>query len=52
MVLDGGRGHVVCQGDGVRAGTYAAVDLAAPALLGSLPIGVFPDGLVLVPAAR
>jgi DNA-binding beta-propeller fold protein YncE len=52
MVLDGGRGHLICLGDGVHPGTYAAVDLATPALLGAQPIGVFPDGLVLVPPAR
>jgi hypothetical protein len=51
MVLaEGTRGHLICEGDQVRPGTFVWLDLEARSVLGSVPIGVFPDGLALVRA--
>lgn len=39
----------VCEGDHVGPGSLVTVDLGAGAPTGSTPLGVFPDGLVVVP---
>jgi len=39
----------VCEGDHVGPGSLVTVDLVAGAPTGSTPLGVFPDGLVMVP---
>jgi hypothetical protein len=52
IIPDGGkRGHMVCEGDHTGPGSYLAVDVepGAMAVTAAVPIGVFPDGLALVP---
>lgn len=49
IAADTTRAHLVCEGDRRGPGTLVWLDLARGAVLGSVPIGVFPDGLVLVP---
>jgi hypothetical protein len=47
---DGNTGFLVCEGDHVGPGTFTFLDLRAPpAVTASTPLGVFPDGLVLIP---
>lgn len=46
---DGRRGWLVCEGDHVGPGSFVWLDLAGLGVIGSTPVGVFPDGLVLVP---
>jgi hypothetical protein len=48
LLADGTRGYMVCEGDHVHAGSFVWLDLDARAVTGAKPIGVFPDGLVLV----
>jgi DNA-binding beta-propeller fold protein YncE len=43
------RGHLVCEGDHKGAGTFLWLDLEGRSVLGWAAIGVFPDGLALVP---
>jgi hypothetical protein len=47
---DGNQGQLVCEGDHVNPGTFVWLDLAATKVIGSVKIGVFPDGLALVKA--
>ena len=51
MIVDpqGGRGQLICEGDHRGAGSVVWLDLAGSTVLGAVPTGVFPDGLVLVP---
>ena len=51
MLIDaiGARAQLICEGDHRGPGTVVWLDLAASAVLGAVPVGVFPDGLVLVP---
>jgi hypothetical protein len=49
---DGRRAHLVCEGDHSGPGSVVWLDLAAIKVIGSVPVGVFPDGLALVPSAR
>ena len=44
-------GYLVCEGNHTDPGTLVWLDLDGPAVVASASIGVFPDGLVLVPAA-
>jgi len=46
----GDTGYLVCEGDHVGPGSFTFLDLRTPATLASAPLGVFPDGLVLIPA--
>jgi hypothetical protein len=50
LEAEGTHGHMVCEGDHVNPGTFVWLDLDARTVMGSQPIGVFPDGLVLVRA--
>ncbi len=43
------RGYVICEGDHVNPGSLVILDLPGRAVLETLPVGVFPDGLVVVP---
>jgi DNA-binding beta-propeller fold protein YncE len=47
---DGASAQLVCEGDHVGPGSLVFLDLRARTVVGSAPLGVFPDGLVLVPA--
>ena len=49
LSADGNTGYLVCEGDHVGPGTFTFLDLRTPATLASTPLGVFPDGLVLIP---
>jgi hypothetical protein len=49
LSADGASGFLVCEGDHVGPGTFTFLDLRAPAVTSSTPLGVFPDGLVLIP---
>jgi hypothetical protein len=51
MLIDAGgtRAQLICEGDHRGPGSVVWLDLAAGAVLGAVPAGVFPDGLVLVP---
>jgi hypothetical protein len=46
---DGQRGQLICEGDQRGPGSFVWLDLVAGTVLGAVPIGVFPDGLALVP---
>ena len=46
---DGKIGYLVCEGDHVGPGSFAFLDLQALTTLSSVPLGVFPDGMALVP---
>jgi len=46
---DGNTGYLVCEGDHTGPGTFAFLDLRTPAVTASTTLGVFPDGLVLIP---
>ena len=48
LLAEGARGYLICEGDHVHPGTFVWLDLDARTVLGSRPIGVFPDGLALV----
>jgi hypothetical protein len=45
-------GHLVCEGNHSGPGTLVWLELDPPAVLASAPIGVFPDGVVLMPPLR
>ncbi len=47
---DGQRAQLVCEGDHRGAGSFLWLDLMGQSVRGSVPIGVFPDGLARVPA--
>jgi hypothetical protein len=40
---------LVCEGDHVGSGTLVTLDLSSAAAIGSVELGVFPDGIALVP---
>jgi hypothetical protein len=46
---DGRRGHLVCEGDHIGPGDFLWLDLEQGSVLGSVPIGIFADGLALIP---
>jgi DNA-binding beta-propeller fold protein YncE len=43
------KGYLVCEGDHVNPGSFVWLDLDARTVIGSKPVGVFPDGMALVP---
>jgi hypothetical protein len=47
---DGHRAQLVCEGDHRGPGSFVWLDLAGASVLDAVPVGVFPDGLALVPA--
>jgi len=49
LSTDGSTGYLVCEGDHVGPGTFTFLDLRSSAIMSSTPLGVFPDGLVLIP---
>ncbi|MFM2153152.1 MAG: hypothetical protein RL199_1587 [Pseudomonadota bacterium] len=49
---DGRRGWLICEGDHVGPGSFVSLDLTGAAPPVAVPIGVFPDGLALVPQTR
>lgn len=50
---DGQLGWLTCEGDHVRRrGSLVALDLAARTVLGAVELGLYPDGLALLPSAR
>jgi hypothetical protein len=49
---DGTRAQLICEGNHTAPGTFVWLDLAQGAVVGSVKIGVFPDGLALVPAVH
>jgi hypothetical protein len=48
---DGQRAQLVCEGDHRGPGSFLWLDLTAGSVLDSVPVGVFPDGLALVPVS-
>lgn len=42
------RGYLVCEGDHVGPGSFVWLDLESRTVLGSTPIGVFPDAVAFV----
>jgi hypothetical protein len=50
ILVEGPRGYLICEGDMVNPGTFVWLDLDGRKALGSVAIGVFPDGLALVRA--
>jgi DNA-binding beta-propeller fold protein YncE len=50
LLAEGSRGHLICEGNHTGPGSFVWLDLEARTVLGSKPIGVFPDGLALVRA--
>jgi DNA-binding beta-propeller fold protein YncE len=46
---DGNTGYLVCEGDHVGPGTFTFLDLSMKTVISSAQLGVFPDGLVLIP---
>jgi hypothetical protein len=50
LMEDARTAVVVCEGDHVNPGSVVWVDLMNKTVLGSAPVGVFPDDLELVPA--
>jgi hypothetical protein len=49
LSADGNTGYLVCEGDHVGPGTFTFLDLRSSSIIASTPLGVFPDGLVLIP---
>jgi hypothetical protein len=49
LTADHATGYLVCEGDHVGRGTLVTLDIAAGRVTTSTPLGVFPDGLVIVP---
>jgi hypothetical protein len=49
LSADGKTGYLVCEGDHVGPGSFAFLDLQTLTTTASVPLGVFPDGMVLVP---
>jgi hypothetical protein len=45
------QGYLVCEGNHKGPGTLAWLDLTGPSLVAAVPVGVYPDGVTLVPAA-
>lgn len=46
---DNRTGYLICEGDHVAPGTIVFFDLAVPSVTASFPLGVFPDGIAMVP---
>jgi len=46
---DDKTGYLVCEGDHVGPGRLVLLDLSAGSMIVSIPIGVFPDGIALIP---
>jgi hypothetical protein len=46
-----GTGHLVCEGDHSGPGTFVVLDLQAMTATSSGQLGVFPDGMALLPPA-
>lgn len=44
-----GEARVVCEGDHRRPGSMVFIDLAAQSVVRSLPLGIFPDDIAVVP---
>lgn len=49
LSADGTTGYLVCEGDHVGPGTFTFLDLRSDTAVSSVQLGVFPDGLVLIP---
>lgn len=50
---DGALGWLTCEGDHTkRKGTVVSLDLVARTVLGSVEVGLYPDGIALLPPAR
>lgn len=49
---NGGPSHLVCEGDHVGPGSLVWLDLSTLSVVGSRPIGVFPDAVAFVPEER
>ena len=49
LSADGKTGYLVCEGDHTGPGTFAFLDLQTLTTTASVPLGVFPDGMALVP---
>ncbi len=49
LSADGKNGYLVCEGDHIGPGSFAFLDLQAMTTISSAPLGVFPDGMALVP---
>jgi len=47
---DNGTGYLVCEGDHSGPGSLAFVDFASMSLLSSIRLGVFTDGIALIPS--
>ena len=47
---DGKTAQLVCEGNHVGPGSLVFLDLEAQAVIASVPLGIFPDGLVFIPA--
>jgi hypothetical protein len=47
---DDRTGYLICEGDHVGPGTLVVLDLAAGAVRATLPVGVFPDGMAMIPS--
>ncbi len=47
-----GDGHLVCEGNHTGPGSFVFLDLQNMRMISSEPLGVFADGMALVPAAR
>jgi len=51
VAADGRRAQLICEGDHRGPGSFLWMDLEQRSVLGSTPIGVFPDGLAIIPKA-
>jgi hypothetical protein len=49
LAAEGQTAYVVCEGDHVGPGSLVTIDLSTSTVTGSVPLGVFPDGLALIP---
>ena len=50
LLADGNRGQLICEGNHTDPGSFVWLDLEARTVMGSKPLGVFPDGMALVRA--
>ena len=50
LSADGNMGYLVCEGDHAGPGSFVFVDLQSNSVVSSSALGVFPDGMTLVPA--
>jgi YVTN family beta-propeller protein len=49
LSTDDRLGYLVCEGDHIGPGSVVVIDLTTQAVTASVPVGVFPDGIALVP---